>query len=611
MPGLNYCFIKESHKELLKKSKNVLSNLLSLEHLFSDILLEDNYQVLSSITYNTYPIKKIENENLIIYIEGKVYNLPPQEFEDQLFIHLGNLELSKDKYDDFNHWLETIDADILIFSFHKKNGSVIIFNDSLGRLPSYYFENNKSLIVSRNTRFVREILESKNFNKMGLAQSLLFGYALGTSTIFKDIQRFKPGTIIKINLFDNQKSEIVSFPRNFEEKYDERLSKKKIYEDLTDLFVEGCKNRSKSNKNVLSLSGGLDSRLVAAGLSKGGDIFTSLTLNDPWKDGEEIGLLETQIAEQVSNLCNSKCNVINVKPATGKLFLELLNIKDGNNNLGMSYFLGYLREIQTIFGTDITFFTGDGGDKSVKYQLPVRNLKSYDSLIDYILKIHSFFSIEQVSKFTGIEIDRLRLEIEQILKAFPEKDFNYKYVHFIFSERVNNWLNEGEDRNRYYFWSVTPFYSTQFFDYSMKIRDNLKIRNKAYRELLLRLNPQLLEIKYANINWPINSLKAKTYLFVKDKYNSLPYNSRNFIRKIVKKEKDISKLHYELKDKVYDQFNNTPEINEYFSVSEIKKIPILSPDQLKMLFNLTSVIEYFFSTESVLQKNFNNQLSFR
>ncbi len=388
-------------------------------------------------------------------------------------------------------------------------------------------------------------------------------------------------------------------------------SDKKVLKNLTDLFVEGCKNRGTANKNVLSLSGGLDSRLVAAGLARANTHFSSVTLYDPWKDGKEIGHLETTIAEEIADLCNSECETLSIEPATGKVFIELLNIKDGNNHLGVAYLINYLRKVKESFGSDITFFTGDGGDKSVKYQLPVKNITNYDSLIEYILKIHNIFPINQVAKLTRVNSDELRNEIEKVVKSYQEKDFNFKYVHFVFQERVNNWLFEGEDRNRNYFWSVTPFYSTQFFDYSMKTKDKLKIRNKLYREMLLLLDPAVLNVKYANIKWPINSTKAKLYSFLKDKYNTLPYNSRNFIRSILKKEKDISQQHFNLKNRIIEQVKNTKEIGEILDSREIEKIQTVSPDQLKMLFNITALIEYFYSDKSILEKSIDKEFSFR
>ncbi len=614
MPGLNYYFSKNFLSNSKSRISYAMDNMLNLEHLTNEILIEDGLQSLSCTKYVDYPIEKIENGRFTIYLEGKIYNKRAEIYRTEI---LSTVESTisregKNNFDVLFNWLKEIDGDFIVFVFDKTYKHTIFFNDILGRLPFYYFFDEKQTILSRQCRFIFESSQVKNLDKMSLAQSLLFGYTLDNKTIYQKINRFKPGTILTIDL-DNNLTNVYEHKliHNYEVKSNLNIDISKQIQNLTDLFVDACVVRAKSENNVLSLSGGLDSRLVAAGLSKGNSKFSSITLYDPWKDGKEMGQLEVDIAKEISQLCNALCHVIHIQPATGKILSELLNIKDGNNHLGVAYLLNYLHNIKNIYKNDITFFTGDGGDKTVKYQPPVKNLKDNDDLYNYILKIHNIFSIQQVSLMTGISVAELKSAIMEILNSYPETDYNYKYVHFVLNERVNNWLFEGEDRNRFYSWSVTPFYSFPFVDCSMKLDDNLKIRNRLYREILQRINPQILNVKYANIKWPINSWKAKTYSLIKDKYNSLPYSTRNRLRTLLKKEKDISTKHYELINRIKEQLNNCPTMGDFLEIKEVQSIENFSPDQLKMLFNFTSVVEKIYSKETIIEKYFETEFSFR
>ena len=155
-----------------------------------------------------------------------------------------------------------------------------------------------------------------------------------------------------------------------------------------------------------------------------------------------------------------------------------------------------------ILGTILFFSQGDGGDKVVKYQLPSGTIKDFENLLDYILKVHKRFDLKSASKITKLKEADLKELLIEVIRSYPEKNLNYKYVHSVFSERVTNWLFEGEDRNRNFFWSVTPFYSTQFFLESMKLPDKLKRWNNLYNKILENLNNDLNKIVYANLKWP-------------------------------------------------------------------------------------------------------------
>jgi asparagine synthase (glutamine-hydrolysing) len=64
------------------------------------------------------------------------------------------------------------------------------------------------------------------------------------------------------------------------------------------------------------------------------------------------------------------------------------------------------------------------------------------------------------------------------------------------------WLFEGEDRNRFYFWSGSPFYSIQFFTYAMNCPDSQKSRYLLYRRVLEELSPLAAETPDDNVGLP-------------------------------------------------------------------------------------------------------------
>jgi len=88
--------------------------------------------------------------------------------------------------------------------------------------------------------------------------------------------------------------------------------------------------------------------------------------------------------------------------------------------------------------------------------------------------------------------------------------------------------HEGEDRNRHFFWSVTPFYALEFFRYALNCPDRDKQTYRLYREFLAELHPAVAGIDYADWQAPLASLKFSLLYQVKNLTRRRP----NLIRRL-------------------------------------------------------------------------------
>jgi len=597
-----------------KENQKALSSLKLANWMNMRIINHDNNSLLQFISYDGYPFLEFSNDQYKVFIEGKIYNKSLSEIRNNIYTILDNVFKHKKDYKKLNDWLQNTDGDFIIYVFEKKTGQIIIFNDFLGRLPAYYYLENDKLIFSRSLKYIVESSGSNIFDKYSLAQNLLLGYSLGDNTLFPNIKRLKPSSIIHI--IPNEKKIIIKKISIFDYsvKKNIKLGRNNHHvEYLSDLFAQACKNRTIGIKDIIvSLSGGLDSRIVAGGLNKAKVNFISTTLRDPWKVNDFEGNLEVEIAQRVAEVTNSTSIIVDGKLARGLEFSNLLHFKDGMNHLGLGYLLRYLNDVQKKYSSKIVFFTGDGGDKVVKYQPPSGKINSYIELFEYILKIHKRFSIENVSLLTGIKESDIQEYIIEHLKTYPEKTFNDKYVHFIFNERVNNWLFEGEDRNRHFFWSVTPFYSLDFFTASMQTPHKMKKRNKLYIDMLNVFNSELNNIVYANLKWPVNSFKSKMFLLAKDTYNSFPNSYRKKLKKMFGNESIIEKKHNQTIELLNEHINMDEYLfGEYLDIKSIENYEKFSSDELKMLLNIVLTVQHFSGKNKLLENYLEKEFSFK
>ena len=85
-----------------------------------------------------------------------------------------------------------------------------------------------------------------------------------------------------------------------------------------------------------------------------------------------------------------------------------------------------------------------------------------------------------------------------------------KYLHFKF-EKDYKWAGPGEDRNRLFFWTITPFYSRGFFNTAYAIDEHEK-NTFFFRNFLYALDPRTCIVGNYNTGMPLmNPLRLRIY----------------------------------------------------------------------------------------------------
>ena len=600
MPGLS--FISDFKSDVTQNEFMVLKALDSMIHYDyykRNIILKEKSYILGSNVYDEYPIASFENETFFICLEGRIYNVEDSLLGEELN-NLSNLvfqplDISKGKITD---WLLNADGDFIIFVLNKKSNEIIIINDALGHLPLYYHNTNGKLLVSREIKFITCLTDEIKFDRMAIAQYLLFGFSLGKRTLLENVFRLEPSTLIKINL-SSLRFEISNIHKfNFEiKKYSKRKSEDNVNELIT-IFDEACKNRSLLKggyKNVLFLSGGLDSRTVGASLKKNNIPFCGVT----YLKADQDPKIDAITAKQIANIFNIDWSLLKIKPPKGKDILKLLKIKNGLNPLSMSFILKFFDEIRKVFGHKFVSFMGHTGF-AIKGIKPLKKIKDLNALINHAIYDNGIFSLNEVTDLLKIRKGDIIDELKKHFVDYPENSLNQKYVHFLIYEYAINWENEGMDRDRFFFWVVTPLWSVKFVNYSMNCPDQQKENYKLYRQFLVKLSPQISAIEYSNYNAPITSKILKIKLFVNSK---LPIKIREVIKRITNKNSITYEDSSSIMNCFKEQIRNCKFIDKHLSHPEIASIiKKCSKRQLETLFTITSSIEKLEDSKSTLDR---------
>ncbi len=99
----------------------------------------------------------------------------------------------------------------------------------------------------------------------------------------------------------------------------------------------------------------------------------------------------------------------------------------------------------------------------------------------------------------GISTIELEENIIGHLDGYPFATYDDKYVYYLIREAGINWAFEGEDRNRHYVWSTTPFYNPELIETCLSIPQSAKEYGGLYHYLYQQYPGNLHEVM--NPNW--------------------------------------------------------------------------------------------------------------
>ncbi|MFW6385360.1 MAG: asparagine synthase-related protein [Halodesulfurarchaeum sp.] len=490
MPGLS--LLRTPDTESHRTFEALLDELLyrsdySKRHLFSTEDLR-----LDSTDYPSYPIETFENDSFFVALEGRLYATEDVEgalFDVATWLHSGNDERIR-------RWLLDRDAEFVLVVVDKETADVVVLTDILGRLPVYLFREDETVLVSRELGSVLDFT-TPTMDSMGVAQMLLFGYPLGERTLYDGIHQLEPASVIQLSRGSVSVEQIHQYRFDRTERDDRSVSENAAV--LTDRFVDACANRSTGGTNVVSLSGGLDSRAIASCYAKNDLPFVAATYA---RENEES---EADIARAVMDELDAPWDVYELSPPTGAEVRTLLDMKRGMNYLGMAYILEFFSRLRSDYGSDMTYVTGDGGDKI--FPAHSRGFTSVDEVVSYLLKDASRFDVETVAGLTDVPEEAIVDEMYRTIEDYPGSDPDHLYTLFLFRERGAKWLFHGEDRNRYYFWSVAPFWSWPMVEYAMEVPDDQKRRERLYETFIRSFSDSVVDIEYANFGASLGSIE--------------------------------------------------------------------------------------------------------
>ena len=214
------------------------------------------------------------------------------------------------------------------FAFYSKSRNrVYLSRDKLGKKPLYFENNSDSFRWSSSLDSFKGANDRSSISDLALTQFLSLGYLLDPTTTKPEINSVMPGEILEISL-DSRRIRKSSFLEQ-NSYIDEGSS------SLRKLLSESVADRIEGHQKVaVSLSGGVDSSIIAIELGKNCDQATAFTAR--WSDSDKQRYnLDSDVAHSVSSklgLRIESVEMIQASEVEEELKKFLFALEEPNNN---------------------------------------------------------------------------------------------------------------------------------------------------------------------------------------------------------------------------------------------------------------------------------------
>ncbi|OGJ84558.1 MAG: hypothetical protein A2268_11255 [Candidatus Raymondbacteria bacterium RifOxyA12_full_50_37] len=479
---------------------SVRKQMLHFSDYTCQTVISDGYVDIGFTGYNGYPKLVIETPESFVLLEGMIYNENEHSLEKKLR-DLGAAFTSSEALatGPVKKFFLEADGEFVICVYDKQRRRILFANDLIGRLPLYVYQDRDLLVFARELKFIVPFLPRRSFHKTALFEYLMFGHPLGENTFIEGVDFFPGGTCLAFDLIAGTSIKEPYHVLNIGE-CGIAQPRAAALAGMRRIFLEVLENRARWTRNntlIVSLSGGLDSRGTLAGLKHLGCLSTAVTARSH----------EEESSRAVARAFGVDLYPIEQGIARGALgFDDIVHLKDGldcHPDLAQLYY--NLQDLHDRFGSTAVYYTGIYGGEITRHSHLTSGLGSFDSLVHYLLHSQDRcrYSMERTARIFNLEEWEIETRLAAHLGTFPERNVYRKYLRFR-HESNRRFAGEAEDRNRFYFWTITPYYANSLFRYLSAMDENMK-NTRLFRDFLFSIDPAACAVPYYNYNLPLNA----------------------------------------------------------------------------------------------------------
>lgn len=480
------------------------------------------------------------------------------------------------------------------FEMRIESDKIVLKSDLLGLNFLYYSNINNELVFSNEMKAILSYYPKDEFSidDIGISNYVLFNFFWGKTTFYNEIKMLQPREKLDYCLSRNELKTSIYEDYNFKRKDSTQL--KLIFNEF-ELYHKNCINEG---KNILWLSGGLDSRLILASLVNN-KRKPDFIINFGYK-----GTRNVRYAKKIIDHFNLE-EVFHQYEITADMITEravrYLWINEGSSGHLNSHISSYFED----FNENLIFYDGLAGDVVI-------GANHYVKVTKGIYNYHDYFKVKNIAKAFTEEFFQKIVSVEDI----NLEPLNHTSVKYSLKERNEILYFENYVRKRARAGATKicqdygivhyPFFSKSILLESLNIPIEEKKNHEIYKIFLERFYPQIA--KYPATSLPLVK-KTRRNLFILKVFRKLGQfigKSIEFVlrRSIGKPASYVDPDEWLRKNKEYQEMIKTVLISKYTAsrgIYNINHITNMFNQHSKRLNNYGSELARLFDLELTLR----------
>ncbi|MCX9085641.1 MAG: asparagine synthase-related protein [Candidatus Methanoperedens sp.] len=449
-----------------------------------------------------------EDKSLCIIMDGEIYDY--EDLKKEL-IHKGySFPIANDPefilhlYEEYgNDLVHRINGSFTLAIWNEKLKKLIIINDRYGIRPLYYSENNRRLLFGSE---VKAILQDETFVRIvddrSVAEFFSFGYILGNKTFFQGIELLPPASIMT---YESGRISIEQYWDFDFKEGSEEYSEEYYIEKLSKLVLQAVERQMKGHHRTgVPLTGGLDSRTLVASIQK--EHYPIHTFTFGKSDCNDV-----KFARMISNTLGVDNHFYEFKPDDLVTYAQkAVYLTDGMQNCIHAHRMQTYDEIRDFMDVALLGWVGDSSIGSGFLRDGVSKL---EDKIEIFKIITNYLSIDLLrnlfdENYFKIFQKNFNLSMNYILKIDEKVNIklsNNRLMYYNFKERQRRFISMGPVLVRSSVEARTPFYDYDFMDFILKIPPEFKHGKHLYKNMILKMFPQLVKCPYQATGLPLDA----------------------------------------------------------------------------------------------------------
>ena len=414
--------------------------------------------------------------------------------------------------------------------FNSDRNEMKIFSDKFGLYPIYYSLPGNNFIFGAEVKaLLASDLVDKTPDYAAMGDFFHYGQILGNKTLFEHVKLVPPGSVLTCHLdtFSCTIEPYWQLDSIFAEhgRYDTGLSPDTAVDLLCESIQKSCKNPDMLG---LSLSGGLDSRAILAGLGELASGMQTYTL------GIE-GCADQKLAERMARISGTNHEFLPLNQLYisdfGGMARDMINFSDGMYHPHESTEMLALQYFRTAkFRILLRGHGGEIAKANLAYPVIVgKEVVTYNqkvSIIDYIFQktnlvmrdidMMKLFAPVNREMFMNAPVRSLQESCGHVAKILAPADV---CIYYYINEHIRRQVVASLDIFRKEIEVRMPYLSSEFLCALLHLPVQERFSGEIHHKLIQKTMPALIKIPNSNTGAPLDAGEFR--LFVTDKFVSI------------------------------------------------------------------------------------------